>query len=49
MRRAAAKNNRFVAVVCGPEQYAPIIAEMHDKGTLTDDEFTAAKRKMLGL
>ena len=25
------------------------LAEMHDKGTLTDDEFTAAKRKMLGL
>ena len=25
------------------------LADMHDKGTLTDEEFAAAKRKLLGL
>jgi uncharacterized membrane protein len=25
------------------------LVEMHDRGALTDDEFTAAKRKLLGL
>jgi hypothetical protein len=25
------------------------LSELHDQGKLTDDEFTAAKRKLLGL
>jgi uncharacterized membrane protein len=51
----------FVALISGPSatqrpQADPggvdrlrELAEMHDKGALTDDEFAAAKRKLLGL
>jgi uncharacterized membrane protein len=37
----------------GPSGESPAglreLVEMHDRGALTDDEFTAAKRKLLGL
>jgi uncharacterized membrane protein len=40
---------RVIAPAAGDLDRLHQLSELHDQGKLTDDEFTAAKRKLLGL
>ena len=37
MTRAAAKNHAFVGIVTSPDQYEPLLAELRERGSLSDE------------